>query len=190
MRILLLPPGEGRDEGRLRSSSLNGSGSHRRKPLASFLSMNFTGPNPPKPAVRVLLLPPGEGRDEGRLRSSSLNGSGSHREKPLASFLSMNFTGPNPPKPAVRVLLLPPGEGRDEGRSRSSSLDGSGSQCVSIASKTRLSLNHDLTCRLPACDTAAWTNCPHLLVLNPRPTGHRCRLAVPWNTGRSDGLPP
>jgi len=106
-RVLLLPPGEGRDEGRLRSSSLNGSWSQRGKLLSSFLSINRPQLNPPKPAERVLLLPPGEGRDEGRLRSSSLIGSWSQRGKLLSSFLSLNRPQLNPPKPAESVLLLP-----------------------------------------------------------------------------------
>jgi len=119
-RTLLLPPGEGRDEGRLRLPSLHGSWSLNRSFLNTRLSMKRRRMEPrgfhraPHPNP----LPAGEGV--------------AYHPQLLAGAQPSEPSNPNPAnlwlcptKPAERVLLLPPGEGRDEGRLRSSSLQGS-----------------------------------------------------------------
>jgi|GEM_PF-2940066 len=110
VRILLLPAGEGRDEGRLRSSSLIGSWSQCVSILwKTCLPMIRPQLNPQKHAVRILLLPPGEGRDEGRLRSSSLIGSWSQCvSKFWKTFLPKNETALTLPSPPVAFLLRSP----------------------------------------------------------------------------------
>jgi hypothetical protein len=136
--ILLLPPGEGRDEGRPLHSSLLGSWSQYVSNFwKTFLSMNLSVAVIARVETGSLTPPLSRGERVSHIPHGDMPElQPSEPSRPVPAN-----TRPNPSKPAGNILPLPPGEGRGEGRSLHSSLHGSWSQYVSNFWKTFLPTN-------------------------------------------------